>query len=227
MSTPMNFRTAFNGFNREDVVRYIEFVSARHTGEINQLTSQIEYLKSKVSETPAASAEDASVTGRVEELQARCTQLEEDAVMAQLEAEEKLQAALVRCAQLEMDLEAARSQQAEESRQTRVAQELEAYRRAERMERMAQERAEFTERTAREAAERTRQQAEAYAKQLCDRANSLLADAAAQADAAASQVSSLADQTLLQLTQLQTAVTEAKKTLRDAASGLYAISSND
>ena len=227
MSTPLNFRTAFNGFNREDVVRYIEFISARHTGEINQLNSQIEYLKSKASETPAAPAEDASLTGRVEELLARCTQLEEDAVMAQLEAEEKLQAALARCAQLEKDLEAARGRQAEDSRQASIAQELEAYRRAERVERLAQERADFTERTAKEAAERTRKQAEEYAKQICDRANSLLADAAAQADAAASQVSNLADQAALQLTQLQAAVTEAKKTLRDTASAMYSISTND
>ena len=231
MSTPLNFRTAFNGFNREDVVRYIEFISARHTGEINQLNSQIEYLKSKAAEVPAAPAEDASQTdalnSRIDSLLARCAQLEDEAVMAQLEAEEKLQAAQARCAQLEKDLEAALAKASEDSRQASIAQELEAYRRAERAERLAQERADFTERTAKEAAERTRQQAEICAKQICDRANSLLAEATAQADAAADQVSALADQTALQLSQLQAAVTEAKKTLRDAASGMYAIRTND
>ena len=28
MSTPQNFRSAFNGFNREDVVHYLEYISA-------------------------------------------------------------------------------------------------------------------------------------------------------------------------------------------------------
>ena len=30
MSTNLNFRSALNGFNREDVVHYIEFLTNRH-----------------------------------------------------------------------------------------------------------------------------------------------------------------------------------------------------
>ena len=38
MASAQNFRSAFNGFNREDVVHYIEYLNAKHTGALNQLT---------------------------------------------------------------------------------------------------------------------------------------------------------------------------------------------
>ena len=45
MAAPKNFRSAFNGFNREDVVRYLEYINAKHTAEINQLTGEADYLR--------------------------------------------------------------------------------------------------------------------------------------------------------------------------------------
>ena len=48
MSVPQNFRSAFNGFNREDVVKYIEYINAKHTAQVNQLTSETEFLQSKL-----------------------------------------------------------------------------------------------------------------------------------------------------------------------------------
>ena len=48
MSAPQNFRSAFNGFNREDVVRYLEYLNSRHTSQVNQLTSEAEYLRNKL-----------------------------------------------------------------------------------------------------------------------------------------------------------------------------------
>ena len=39
MSAPQNFRSAFNGFNREDVVRYLEYINTKHTTQVNQLNS--------------------------------------------------------------------------------------------------------------------------------------------------------------------------------------------
>ena len=45
MAAPQNFRSAFNGFNREDVVHYLEYLNAKHTNQINQLTAENEALR--------------------------------------------------------------------------------------------------------------------------------------------------------------------------------------
>ena len=39
------FRSALNGFHREDVVRYIEFLNAQHAAEITQLNSELASAK--------------------------------------------------------------------------------------------------------------------------------------------------------------------------------------
>ena len=44
MPAPQNFRSAFNGFNREDVVHYIEYLNSKHTGAVNQLKSENQTL---------------------------------------------------------------------------------------------------------------------------------------------------------------------------------------
>ena len=56
MAAQQNFRSAFNGFNREDVVQYIQYLNSKHASEISQLHSELEYLRSRqaaVSEEPA------------------------------------------------------------------------------------------------------------------------------------------------------------------------------
>jgi hypothetical protein len=35
-----NFRSAFNGFNRQDVVHYIELLNNQHKAQIEQLAAQ-------------------------------------------------------------------------------------------------------------------------------------------------------------------------------------------
>jgi len=55
MAAHQNFRSAFNGFNREDVVRYIEYLNTTHAAEIAQLNSELEYLRSR--ELPAAESD--------------------------------------------------------------------------------------------------------------------------------------------------------------------------
>ena len=47
MAQQQTFRSAFNGFNREDVVRYIEYLNAQHAAEINRLQSELDFLRSK------------------------------------------------------------------------------------------------------------------------------------------------------------------------------------
>ena len=42
MATPQNFRSAFNGFNREDVAHYLEYINSKHQSQVNQLTAEID-----------------------------------------------------------------------------------------------------------------------------------------------------------------------------------------
>ena len=60
MAVQQNFRTALNGFHREDVVRYIEELNTKHKAEVNRLKSDLKYLQDKLnaaaSEAPAVAA---------------------------------------------------------------------------------------------------------------------------------------------------------------------------
>ena len=186
MAEPQNFRSAFNGFNREDVVHYLEYLNSKHQTQVNQLTAENEELRSQLSRQP-----EEDLTGLVESLQAQCAEL-----TAQLEE------ANARCADLEQQL----SQQAPEEPEAPVlspsaAEELEAYRRAERVERQAKERTET----------------------MYQKANGVLADATAKVDDASAQITGIADQVAAQLTVLQQAVTGSKAALKDAAATLYTI----
>ena len=50
MASEYRFRGAFNGFNREDVVRYLEYVNTKHNALVNQLRSENQALKEELSE---------------------------------------------------------------------------------------------------------------------------------------------------------------------------------
>ena len=130
MAVSHNFRSALNGFNREDVVHYIEYLNAKQTSQVNQLTSENEELRKKLEAleaVPVASAED---TERLATLEAEFAELKTAA--GQIEAERD--AALA-------EVEMLKAQLAEQAGKNLAAQELEAYRRAERAERAAKERA--------------------------------------------------------------------------------------
>ena len=118
MSAPAKFRSAFNGFNREDVVHYLEYINSKHTAQVNQLTSEAEYLRTRL-DSQAPSQEQTELIAALE--------AERDALRAQVEA---LQA---RCEELEKAPAVACG----------PSEELEVYRRAERTERMARERADL------------------------------------------------------------------------------------
>ena len=154
MASVKPFRSAFNGFNREDVVAYIEYLNNHHNAQIEQLNSQLQNALSK----PGSDAD----------LQA------------------KLDEALARCAQLEAQLQ-----------QTPAAQsdtELEAYRRAEKAERLARDRA----------------------QQIHDQANAVLADTTAKLEQAAQQMAQ-------QLEAYEACVADSKAVLQDATAALAAI----
>jgi len=210
MAEQQKFRAAFNGFNREDVVRYIEYMNAKHTAQINQLNSEADFLRTR-QEAAAVSAQQLEESkARCEALQSRCDELE--ARLAQQD-ETRNAAAEARCEELERQLASLRGENTQlalerdnalrqqNALQCRVEQELEAYRRAERTERLARERAE----------------------QLYRQANGAISDATVRVDNAAAQLGGMTDQVMAQLSQLQSAISGSKQALQDAAATLYTI----
>lgn len=117
MAETMNFRSAFSGFNREDVVRYLEHINAKHQNEVNQLVCELEELRSQAREDQSQ-----LVTSLMEENASLKLALEE--AQAKLQAQEA-------------------KPEANEPAMTDLNPELETYRRAERIEREARERSEL------------------------------------------------------------------------------------
>ena len=117
MAAAQNFRSAFNGFNREDVVHYIEYLNAKHTGAINQLKSENQTLADELDALRAQPTVDPT-------LEAECAHLREENQ------------------QLSQEIETLKAQLEEAQQFAPLAEEeLEAYRRAEKAERAARERA--------------------------------------------------------------------------------------
>ncbi len=113
MADNHSFRSALNGFRREDVVHYIEYLNAQHAAQVAQLTGEMEELRGKLEAAAAQPVQSGE--------QAPCQN----------------------CAQLQAELDTLRSQLLPEPAEGEPleSQELEAYRRAERAERSAKERA--------------------------------------------------------------------------------------
>lgn len=208
MAEQQTFRSAFNGFNREDVVRYIEYINAQHAAEINRLHSELEYLRNQTPEEPASAGTDELIeqqAARIRELFDQNKEQEKQIadLTAQLsDARVLADAALNEKVRLTADLDQALQQQI--SYKSRVEEELEAYRRAERTERMARERAE----------------------QMYRQANAVLADATVKVEDASALIGAMSDKVMDELTQLQSAISGSKQALRDAAATLYTIRPN-
>jgi chromosome segregation ATPase len=230
MASTKNFRSALNGFNREDVVHYIEYLNAKHNSELQQLTAEMDLLRNGAAapdlsdqlqaaqeEVQALRSQLAEKTDALDKLQERFDELRtapQPAVVVQ--DEEEVRRLQSRCEELEAQLQAARAAAAVTASHSRMEQELETYRRAERTEREARERA---------------QQAEAAAKyraeEISRRANGALADATVKVEESFAQLSQLAEGVNRQLSQLQQAVTASRQVLSDASHSLYTINTND
>ena len=192
MAAAQNFRSAFNGFNREDVVHYLEYLNAKHTNQINQLTAENEALRAQVDTLPELESQQLLVAS----LEEKCAELTRLLEAAQARCEELEQAAAQTSAEDVQPQEPALSPSASE--------ELEAYRRAERIEREARERAEL----------------------VYFQANSVLTEATAKVDGISSDITEMADKVMTQLTQLQVAVSSSKQALQDASSIMGTIRPN-
>lgn len=160
MAGIQNFRTAIGGFNRQDVVNYIEYLNNQHNSQIEQLNTQLQ-----------AAQEAAKQSTPDSDLQAQ------------------LDAALARCAELEAQLASG-----EQVSVVKTGDELEAYRRAERAERLARDRA-----------------AQIYAQ-----ANAALADVTVKVESISDGMNALTEQFNAQLQN-------GKQQLQEAVASLYAI----
>ena len=189
MAASYNFRTAFNGFNREDVVHYIEYINSKHTTLVNQLRSDLADAQQELASLKEAPPKDTSMEEELEQMKARIAQLEDEVLTAQIaksDAETGLEA-------MTKERDAALASQTAVKNNSEA--ELETYRRAERMEREARERADAM-----------------YAK-----ANDIIAQASGKVDEAAQHINGIADQVAEQLSVLQNAILDSKSALQNAS----------
>ena len=85
MAGILNFRSALGGFNREDVVRYIEYMNNQHKSEIEQLNTQLQTAQ----EALAKGGSNSELATKLEAAEARCAQLE--AQLGQAPANDELE----------------------------------------------------------------------------------------------------------------------------------------
>ena len=168
MSDIQKFRKAVNGFNRHDVVTYIEYLNNKHRSEINQLQNQLQAATRPV--------EDAGIREENQALKLEIDQLKAQLAEAQQPVTEAVTPVGPSCTE----------------------QELEAYRRAERAERLAMERARATS----------------------QQAKGILADATAQIQISATQLEEAAKNMATQMEVYKNAVLSAGNILTDTAASL-------
>lgn len=184
----LNFRSSLHGFNRQDVANYLEYLNNRHAAQVNQLNTDLEALR-RQAEAPAEGPQRAA-------LEARCRELEQQLEAARKERDEALaqrEAAEQKLASARQDREEALLRSCGEKLEAN--RELEAYRRAERTERMARERAE----------------------QVYSETGTVLTQASNRIEAALRQMTGISQQVTGQLDTLQTAIASSRLALQDAA----------
>lgn len=183
-----NFRSSLHGFNRQDVANYLEYLNNRHAAQVNQLNTDLEELRRQV-QTPAADPQRLI-------LESRCRELEQQLRQAQSERDEALaqkEEALRKLEDARKDREDALLRVSGEKLDAN--RELEAYRRAERTERVARERAE----------------------QVYSETGTVLTQASNRIDTALRQMTGISRQVSTQLDTLQTAISSSRLALQDAA----------
>lgn len=200
MADMQNFRSALGGFNREDVVHYIEYLNRKNTNLVNQLRSENQEIM-----TQLEALRSAEHGGSRNEAPVDAPSTDAAAQIAALEAEiSGLNTALAEKDHTISELNArisALEQQLQSAAPSMAQQELEAYRRAERMERAAKERS----------------------QQIYRQTAAALAEATTLVDGNAQQFAQIAEQINVQLQQLQASVSGSKQVFQDAAAAMYAI----
>ena len=146
MNEPQTFRSAFNGFHREDVVNHIAYMTTKHETLVKELRSENDTLRTELEDLRARLDEDTATQDRAAELEqaleGKDTEL--SALKEELEtANQLLNEQAEQMAALREELEEAREAAAKPAAIEKSANhwdELRAYRRAETAERQAKER---------------------------------------------------------------------------------------
>ena len=215
MASTQNFRSALNGFNRDDVIHYLEYSNGKHEQEVAQLNEQIAELQVELEQaqslTPADAETNDELIRRIAELEQENEELRnQPAAPAPSENEElellrlELEDRSNEIASLKETIAQLSTQQDVHEQAAPVSsteEELAAYRRAERTERLAQNRA----------------------AQLYELANSVLADSASQLDSAMDDLKKVTDDTMNQIQTLKLAVAASKDVFADAKASLIGI----
>lgn len=118
MAEYQSFRSALNGFNREDVVNYIEYLNNKHAAELNQIKNDMSAMEQELTALRSEPKADPQLEADLADAQAKCALLEETLAQVRQELADVLQ-------------QAAKND---------TCAELETYRRAERTERIANQR---------------------------------------------------------------------------------------
>ena len=146
MNEPQTFRSAFNGFHREDVVNHIAYMTTKHETLVKELRSENDTLRTELEELRARLDEDTAAQDRAAELEQALEG--KDAELAALKEEletanQLLNEQAEQMAALREELEEAKEAAAKPAAIEKSANhwdELRAYRRAETAERQAKER---------------------------------------------------------------------------------------
>ncbi len=206
MADNQDFRPAFNGFNREDVVNYIAQTTNQNDTIVSRLKEQLERVKQERDalqvERDVLRAERDELRGRSDTTaaaQAEC-KLWQEKFQAMQQENESLQQLLEEqehsLSQLRQRLETITPEQVlNEDRAARRKEELEAYRRAENAERRALSRVNL----------------------MYDRASGVLSDVDTLMNENARRIGDLAKQLGEDLAQLQAAISDSENTMATAS----------
>lgn len=146
MNEPQTFRSAFNGFHREDVVNHIAYMTNKHETLVNQLRAENESLRAELEALQAKIEDEAADQDRIPELEQTIADRDAElaAVREELEAANQLlNEQAEQMGALREELEEAKEAAAKPAAIEKSANhwdELRAYRRAETAERQAKER---------------------------------------------------------------------------------------
>ena len=146
MNEPQTFRSAFNGFHREDVVNHIAYMTTKHDSQLKELRSENESLRAELEDLRSRLDEDTATQDRAAELEQALEGKEAEltSVREELEtANQLLNEQAEQLAALREELEEAKEAAARPAAIEKSANhwdELRAYRRAETAERQAKER---------------------------------------------------------------------------------------
>ena len=145
MNEPQTFRSAFNGFHREDVVNHIAYMNTKHESQDKELRTENDALRTELDELRSRLDEDSAAQDRAADLQKELQEQEAQlaAVREELElANQLLNEQAEQMAALREELEEAREAAAKTPIEKSATHwdELRAYRRAETVERQARDR---------------------------------------------------------------------------------------